>query len=835
MGKKLQMMAFIPKTTTIKIYTVAFPSKWKELLLKLAMAVKPNYDYEKYYLPLCSALGKICANWVHGLIDIKFMRKNTDDSEWIVCLNEIDRDMCREICVNLKVAAHSFYKKVKNEPSVKDAFNAFINVINEEELLSTVSSRFVEIINSDGRITDSCAYNGFCLKIMQSLVGHQIDYNGIKLTLYSSGRGELMSQILQDSKGQYFAYVFAFSLQTVPPESKSMLLLQCSRRRFKNTTKGSKNYLPNKLSVYIKNSGDNNYYKINMERLFNKDIGAFENVWNAADKECYNSIYLKKLPSADDLMNAIEKYNSPDSDPRLVCTISPSNSFASETRIGTGVSALDRKDFYNSIYSLISDSVSKMPEVDKGKARNACINPCKKYGDLALRLSKTGYKGLNIEIYSFSPDNNLAEIVENALTKDLADVVPVKDFPVTVAKCLLGNYALSMKKSEYKRYANREERILSISERIGKTSSGIMTGAIVVLPNDNDGELRDVKNLLRCGFALSGRVTQFINPVEGEKLSPQKREKSFSYKVKTAIADLFRQFGYSRSGDGISRFKAYPVIAIDVLSHIRTISEDIKDETARALPVMLKYNTEDGLIAVECPALNNGLPMPYYEACLQFVKLSMDRECAKKCEDAVKRYAEIKLKALENYYRHKDAIVIVSGDGYLRNELWPGISNKKISGYNQDEKNAGSIDIGNKYLSVPFNFHNSGLRIIRIRYNDEVPDYFISEEEKATGGAKGIFSFGKVYYGCVAEKRQDNRFRACDKEHSYDKPQQDYCRKRLIEYFPLVLQEHDDAYDLINYVNELRNLSPQYNAPTNVPLPLHYLGDRIKEYISFDE
>ena len=111
----------------------------------------------------------------------------------------------------------------------------------------------------------------------------------------------------------------------------------------------------------------------------------------------------------------------------------------------------------------------------------------------------------------------------------------------------------------------------------------------------------------------------------------------------------------------------------------------------------------------------------------------------------------------------------------------------------------------------------------------------ISEEEKATGGAKGIFSFGKVYYGCVAEKRQDNRYRAGDKEHSYDKPQQDYCRKRLIEYFPLVLQENDDAYDLINYVNELRNLSPQYNAPTNVPLPLHYLGDRIKEYISFEE
>ena len=835
MGKKLQMMAFIPKATTIKIYTVAFPTRWKELLLNLAIAAKPNYDYEKYYLPLCSALGKICTNWVHGLIDIKFMRKNTDDTEWIVCLNEIDRKMCHEICVNLKVAVHSFYKKIKNDPPVKSAFDAFVNAINEEELLSTARSRLVEIINNDGQIIDSCAYNGFSLKIMQSLVGHQIDYRGIKLTLYSSGRGELMSQILQDNKGQYFAYVFAFSLQTVPPESKSMLLLQCSRRRFKNTTKGSKNYLPNKLSVYVKNSGDNNYYKINMERLFNKDTGAFENVWSAVDKECYNSIYLKKLPSADDLMNAIEKYNSPDSEPRLVCTISPSNSFAGETRIGTGVSALDKKDFYNSVYSLIRDSVSKLPEVDKGKSRNARIKPEKSYDDLALRLSKTGYKGLNIEIYSFSPNDNLTDVIENALKENLANVVPVKDFPVTIERCPLGNYALPMKKHEYNRYANREERILSIAERVGKASSDIMMGAIIVLPKCNDGEIRDVKNLLRCGFALSSRVTQFINPVEDEKLSPQKREKLFRYKVKAAIADLLRQFGYSRSGDGISRFKAYPVIAIDVISHIRSIREDLRDETARALPIILRYNTEDGLITVECPALNNGLPMTYYNACLQFVKLSMDRECTKKCDEAVKRYVEIKLKALENYYRRKDAIVIVSGDSYLRNELWPGISNKKISGYKQDAKNADCIDIGSKYLSVPFNFHNSKLRIIRIRYNDEVPDYFMCEEEKATGGSDGIFSFGKVYYGCVSEKRQDKRYRAGDKEYSYDNPQQDYCRKRLIEYFPLILQENDEVYDMINYINELRNLSPQYNALTNVPLPLHYLGDRIKEYISFDE
>ena len=118
MSKKLQMMAFIPKATTIKIYTIGFPARWKELLYKLAITVNPKYDYEKYNLPLCSALGKICANWIYGLIEIKPMRQSSNDAEWVVCLNQIDADMCEEICVNLRAAAYSFYKgRIKNRNS----------------------------------------------------------------------------------------------------------------------------------------------------------------------------------------------------------------------------------------------------------------------------------------------------------------------------------------------------------------------------------------------------------------------------------------------------------------------------------------------------------------------------------------------------------------------------------------------------------------------------------------------------------------------------------------------------------------------------------------------
>lgn len=44
--KQLQLMAYIPKTTTIKLHYVGFPAHWKEKLAQLASAAKADYDYE---------------------------------------------------------------------------------------------------------------------------------------------------------------------------------------------------------------------------------------------------------------------------------------------------------------------------------------------------------------------------------------------------------------------------------------------------------------------------------------------------------------------------------------------------------------------------------------------------------------------------------------------------------------------------------------------------------------------------------------------------------------------------------------------------------------------
>lgn len=822
--KKLQMMTFIPKNTTINVFTLGFPTKWKEKLVELTLAVNPSFNYELYILPLCSLLGKLCSNWIYGLIEISNLRKNSDDSKWIVCLTKIDKNMCEQICLNLKAAAISYYDNKIGVDGVQKALNEFLDILNPDELFQYVGEDEIEIIDNNGKIASSYAYNGLCLKLMSNLVGKTIELDSEKLILYYSAKNELMSQVLSASNGDLYAYVFSFSLQTIPVDNYPMILLNCSRRRFKNTTERSQRFLTNKMGVYVKYKDESRYFRLNIGYSSKKK--ALD--WDQADKKCYEFIHLNGLPEAGDVMNTLKKFNGVQNEPRILCVVSPENSFKSETTIGVGVGVKDEEQIYNQIYELISDSVEKSPMTAKAISRRDKLNPDDKLTDILSCLSKTGYKGAVIEIFSDSDNSSLAEEIKKHLDELLFHSNNENvDFYINTELRVLGDYSLPLSKEEYAKESERITRIRLISDKIGRLPEGVMGGSIIILPKNKSKE-KDAKDLLRCGFAMVNRVTQFINP-EQEGDGEQNGEDTNIHKIKNTIYDLLRQFGYSKRPKTWSKVLQYPVFAIDAPTNLYSMS----GKKVRALPMMLKFNAEDRLITVESPVFNNGLAVPYYKACLELCKLSMTRDCDKICNDALRRYAEQKIKGLENLYRDRDAILIVSGDGFVRNELWPGISNKKISTYSFSKMYCPDyIDVGNKNMSVSLSLNNSKLRIVRIRANDEVPNYYLYDDEKVSGNADAIYSFHDVYYATTTEMSVDKTYRLGNKESSISNPKHSYREKKLVEYFPLSICQTDDPISIINYLNELRGLSPQFNKVTNFPAPLHYLS-KIKEYFDF--
>lgn len=821
---KIQLMSFCPKHSTIKLYSVGFPKELKDPLAKLAIAANSKYNYEMYPLPLCNAMRTLCMNWMYDLVEIKSIKKETDDSKWLISLTKPD---CKIIALYLKAAAQSFYGWNKSE-TVKAALSEFVSMINAELFEPLCAVEEIEIINQQNHIASDYAYRGFCLQLMEKLIGRQIKIDGKDIKLYRCGGNELMSQPLVGGKDDLYSYVFTFNLQTVPPKNYPLLLINPSIRKFKTKSAYGKELFKNDMSAYVK-TGECSYQRVIIKHAWKEN--QIEYFWEEEDKRCYGFNNFTPLPDAPTIIHAYENFNGEDCLPQILCVHSTENSFGNESNIGTGVSFKEKEFIYRGIYSLLADVVDVVPSLSKALSRKRKLHPDDSIEAIYrnLRLN-TGKEQLTIEIYSYDSDIDVAKIIKDLATEILLpDKHISQDFKINICLKPLGSYAEAMPWEEYNKTSAKESRIQQIESSLSKIEQNQVVGAIILLPDGRaSSATRDVKDLLRCGFALSGRLTQFFIP------NKQGRESSFEHKMKVAIWDLLRQFGYSKVVEPMKGLPTNTVVAINAQSNLTSIY----GKKARTIPMSLTltYDGADGKIVVESPAICSGLPLPYYKACLELCKLSMNPECEKICNDAKRRYIEQKLKGIENYYRERGCILLVSGEGFFRSEMWPGISNKKISTYKYNSTyQPEQIDIGEKGFSVPFRLGASNVRVFRIRNNDEVPDYFTASGEENNGNqssTSGIYKFGEVLYS-VTERPNDRTYWNSYTSSHIDDSSQYFKEKTLVEYFPVRLCDSDDATILVNYLDELRKLSPQYNnRPTNAPLPLHYLN-LITEYFNY--
>ena len=177
---------------------------------------------------------------------------------------------------------------------------------------------------------------------------------------------------------------------------------------------------------------------------------------------------------------------------------------------------------------------------------------------------------------------------------------------------------------------------------------------------------------------------------------------------------------------------------------------------------------------------------------------------------------------------------MANADGNSR-PLWGGMSDKSIGDYKMlGEYIPEQIDVGAQNNPFYMQLADSGVRIARIRCNAEVPDYFTvqrstEDDTEKYSSATGVFRYGKTFWS-IAPKPNDPRFNKSFTESRVTHPKQDYAEKDMIEIYPLQLQQGDDPWDWVRYVNALRQLPIQYNQTTVLPLPLH-LAKNLSEYL----
>ena len=842
-------MAYVPDNETVcTLYYVGFPKAWKEKLIEIEKIAKPRWD-GTYALPTYALRNSLGA-WMDGVIDLTPLRAESNDEMWAIsCEQDID---VQKLCEHIEIWLHSYYLGNSRLPlAAKQKTEQLLSEICVEELEKLKGCKEVKLFDENGIPTENYSYSAFTLMVTKALTGKSIYIAGREIKFNYAGKNQLISDIQEERKYSY-SYGLSFSLQTTPPERKSLLLCDCCIHRWIPGNAAKKR---NKDPFLTENTiahvwvGNNKIYKLPIYQKYRGGDKLTEYFWEETEEKYYNLYNSKTLPSAREVIVSIDSYLSGEMKITCLYKNGMSGNGFEENVIGTGVSVVEKKDIFDGVFSHISQMVhqTEMPvRIERGmpnaKLKVDEINFNKGLDDeqrllVAERMRECIEADiLHLEVYY--TDNN-KECAQKIILKMQKIFQSTDDMTFDIKMCKLGSMGEPL---ESTRSAAVLKRIKEIEKKVDLAEE--TTACIVILPGKGKFKQEDPKAAIRCGFALKNRLTQFITPWEpveeyneeiknGKKKSESADKVSkatIESKITSAIEDLCRQLGYIRALNEKTIAKENmlvhtPAIGINVMTQIKTLYGK-----ARFLPLCVELDYISGKIYVECDAFEN-VRVPYRKAGFELAKLSMDRDFEKKCDSASRGMFKQKMIMWKNVYKNKNLLVMIEANGNTR-ALCHGITDSQIQKYTYSEPYCPQeIEVGTKQNSYKVSLNDSKVRFIRVRRNGEVPDYYTDPSVKNDGYAStsGLFKYGDVYWS-VAARPKNKAYECSYRNSTYSKPEQNFAERDMIEFYPIQLQQGDNPNEWVRYANSLRTGAIQYDEATVLPIPIH-MAAKLEEYI----
>lgn len=823
MNNKIYPLAFmLAPGQSCNLYYLGFPEHWKEALLDIARKNNPRFK-DEYGLPT-NALKKLVESWMEGVIALAPLKKGSIDDRWLTSCSPYSEKDIQALCELIKVWVKGTYVTLPRvSPLVKKLASDFCKEIKPDAFLPLQSSETVCLTFENGTVSEE-AYQAVPLLAINYLLGKEIILRGQTLRICYATKNQLISRPLSDPNSQHqYSFVFDFSVQTTPPQRKALLLCQMSIRRWvpDASKKDRVPILKEKINAHIK-VGKDKYCQV---QIAYSDT-AKKVDWKEQDKECYNIWGYAPLPSAEDVMMDPPEYAA-----HILLPYKNGMWGMKESKIGTGVSVVDKASLHQSIFGLLRDCdmVWEQPEATRLSLRGqnfSCFQHPQEYTD-AEEFRKWVKKcaetdKINFEIYGLWNDpvqQELLHQIQDKITKDFGPNTPVSCLQI---HCICKDVGTLTDAMPDDRIETKIRYCDEFVDTIGKPDA--VTACIFVLPGEKKYSKGDPKQVLRNAFARTGRVVQFITPEGNEEYS----------KVQNAVYDLYRQLGIVTL---LNPAKKLPPLAnIPCIGMYLCTQIHGRRKKARFLPLYVTVNIPEGKTRVYCDVFSKR-GVSYREACLEMAKLFWDSNLEQRCVEASRVPAKQKMIELKNhFYSTEDGVLlVVQSDGTTR-AVWSGISDKEIGGYDVIEPYCPTeINVGMPKNPYKISLLDSGVRIIRIRSNQEVPDYYTELSEKSTeerlqlAASSGIFQYGDVYWGIHA-KPNDSQYTRSFKASRIDHPKQRFAEKDMIELYPLQLQPGDKAENWVFYINALRHIPIQYNQSLVLPLPLH-LAEGLEEYL----
>ncbi|MGH4120854.1 pPIWI_RE module domain-containing protein [Clostridium sp.] len=856
----------IEEKVSEKIYSLAFPKTIKEKLLKLEENSNIKFNKQFHYLPV-NSLKRMFVTHLKGVTEMKSLSNNTDDKQWLIAFEEIDVQRVLNI---LKVWIEAFYideTELERARINSENVKALARQISDEISIldfQSVSSCDDVVLFENGKVLDSRGYAILPLKVVNILVGKEIEFLGQRVDfLYSSNKEVVTNPIrfTDEKRVDYRSYVMTFSVQTLPPYNEVYLNIDFSIRRWISRNKSHKTpFLADTKATYIK-VDDHKLQRINVK--YSNTLKKL--TWQNADYKCYNACYLgEKLPEFKDVITYPEKYITGNRKDVYMPFEYGINDIEHNSDSG-----MPFKD-YKTLFEILIEQLTFLSEKNTVLATrvSGSNKPTPFFNEYFLLKDKNnflkildgalGKEKLSIEIWY----NDGQEDLKNALLGKLENHLEGSNSSISCCelehlsdKLILENEKIKINLKGFERRIEEIEEKLNCAK--GPTISFVVLGnKEEFVDNNNKADAKlDPKKALRVGFARMGRLTQFITPkgyrnTENERnkkidfynkkvqayeegltdREPRKLSKNYyvNTNIQHAILDGYRQLGLLSD---ISKNKTLSNKKVTGV-HICNFKNTIYGTYIQPFPIIITCDFENNCVSAYCDFVGN-IDIPYWK-----LILGLSKELSKaplRNTKSIKPSLSALTRRIDGIARDEgNNIIMFVADGTSR-KLIKGLANTEISKAFDSEQNQVNELYINDEINGKIDLKSiDKLAIIRLRVNDEVPDYYPTISEKNSNNFKsisGVFKYDKVFYSL--DDKTSGEKDTFNGDHSKTEKDQRYSHRNIIELYPLFISQRSEerVVENLKAVHDLRSASLQYTSQKTVlPLPLH-LAQKIEEYI----
>ncbi len=829
--KRINLMALMPSTDfEVQVCTVGMPAELRDILFTL---MPPRYGYGR--LPT-GQLSQEVLCWVDHAIEMGPIEFGNDDIlDWIIAIKPVDLERLCAVMVNW--VRCSCREAMHDTRVYKDVMHMLV----PSTFKRLVGCGEVMLFDKGRKPMNRLAFRGFSAFVTDSIVGRPVIMpNGEALTFgLATGSGrkgcELVSNVLYH-EGDPWSVVLRLHVETLPRSRESRLNVSASVRRYIRSKRPDANvYMEKDVRAYVMSKSG---VLRTVPYGYRKHLRGL--AWDELARRNFEALSDVRLPEITDYLEDMERYSTEGALPRILSPCSTSIAWDRRNRVASGLSVDDKEALFNFVADALVDVTQRLKPLVPVTLTNLQlahadapsklwnVNPIeaeKKHDEWRLSnrsrvVECIGQDRLALEIVGSEVDADVMKLVYREITDFLGDEGISAGLHLTLREVVAGDLLGYLEGTSGATLA----RARRIERQLGQAD--VPTACIVLLPGRDYFGDRDPKQAIRIGLAKSGRLSQFLVPVN--------EDGKLEHRAKAAVRDLMRQLGFLfelrtvRGGVDANT----PVWGVTVL-------ELRRGKKPWQLPLAVKIVPGAGSVEVDCP-LFGGRRLSYREAQLELARIVASVAYCKPVDSItgldLKRILDmIKREALD-----EKTLMLVHAYGHIRREeWWPGISDRRLA---EGALKYGPTRLRGKVVDdEPYDCDGAALSILRLRNggNGEVPDYYtdkkpVGEDGKERGhfNRQGLFA-GRGYFLGLTARPSMKDYEDSFKSSKFDNPSSRFSEKTLNEYCLITVGEGRAAQECARYAEAMRGCVVQLvNSSTriNLPAPLH-LAECLAEYM----